>query len=245
MISHFEKYAAMAKTLVSPTLVNGRLRIQQYSEPFILSDVVSKLKLTKDDVLLDIGCGMGLLCMPLTQICKQVYALDNAEVITRLKRGYVPSNCSLWEGAWLGCTQVFPHVNKILCYSVLHYLRDLAEVFSFVDKMLPLLPEDGMILLGDIPNVDKKRRFLSSRAGTLFDEKFKRELSTSEGFEEEGEGALAAQKTETAVTFDDESLMDILQRYRKQGHDAYILPQPEFLPFGRSREDIMIVKRSD
>ncbi len=127
--------------------------------------------------------------------------------------------------------------DKILCYSVLHYLADEIEVFAFVARALRLLAPGGSLLLGDLPNESRKRRFLSSPAGKAFArrwEKQKKHLEREDG--------LALPEDPQLVRFDDALVLQICGECRKQGLDAYILPQPPNLPFGHTREDVLVVK---
>ena len=53
-----------------------------YVEPrIIIDDICSKIPLSKDDIILDVGCGTGLLTIPFAKKCKHVYALDAGEKV--------------------------------------------------------------------------------------------------------------------------------------------------------------------
>jgi len=41
----------------------------------------------------------------------------------------------------------------------------------------------------------------------------------------------------------DSEILEILARYRDRGFHVYLLPPPPDLPFGRMREDILIIRR--
>ena len=56
-------------------------------------------------------------------------------------------------------------VDVILSYSVLHYVFVQQPLYEFLDTSLGLLADGGQMLLGDIPNVSKRKRFFSSAAG--------------------------------------------------------------------------------
>ena len=43
-------------------------------------------------------------------------------------------------------------------------------------------------------------------------------------------------------TLDDKSILGLLERYRQRGHHAYAVPQRSDLPFGHTREDILVEK---
>jgi hypothetical protein len=129
--------------------------------------------------------------------------------------------------------------NKILCYSVLHYLQDADEVFIFIDKALNLLTPGGWALFGDIPNQSHKDRFAQSERGKRFTTEWQKMIavqSTSEGEQH------TVNIDRECVVFNDDLTMKILMHFRRQGYDTYIFPQPPDLPFGNTREDILIIK---
>ena len=47
---------------------------------------------------------------------------------------------------------------------------------------------------------------------------------------------------ECVASFGDDEILDFAKRYRSRGFHAYILPQPPGLPFGHTREDLLIVR---
>ena len=46
------------------------------------------------------------------------------------------------------------------------------------------------------------------------------------------------------VAVDDSFLLDLMMHIRNKGFEAYVLPQPLDLPFGGSREDILVMAHS-
>ena len=53
----------------------------------------------------------------------------------------------------------------ILSYSVLHYVFVESSIWSFLDTSLDLLAHSGEMLIGDIPNISKRKRFFASPQG--------------------------------------------------------------------------------
>jgi len=50
----------------------------------IKEDILSKLPIKKEDVVLDVGCGTGWITIPLSKHCKFIHALDaGSKVIER------------------------------------------------------------------------------------------------------------------------------------------------------------------
>jgi hypothetical protein len=42
--------------------------------------------------------------------------------------------------------------------------------------------------------------------------------------------------------FDDKTVLELAGRFRSEGFHAYMLPQPADLPFGRTREDMLVIR---
>ena len=123
-------------------------------------------------------------------------------------------------------------IDVILTYSVLHYVFDEGNLFGFLDKSLGLLSEGGQMLIGDIPNISKRKRFFASPSGVRYHQKF---MKTRE-IPPVNFNILEENK------IDDSVIMSIISRSRNAGFDAYLLPQPDILPMANRREDILIVK---
>ena len=123
-------------------------------------------------------------------------------------------------------------VDCILVYSVIHSVFLEANIFDFIDKACELLKDAGEMLVGDIPNISKRKRFFSTKTGIEFHQKFtgKEEMPKVDFMKIEEE------------KIDDGIIFGILQRYRNFGFDTYLLPQVEGLPMANRREDIMIKK---
>lgn len=208
-------------------------------ESNIFSDVVSKLSNLQEDnqLVLDIGPGCSDLPMMLIEHCgsrgHQLHMIDSSEMLDLLPEfpfvtktaGLFP-NCSESTDALLG------KVDVILCYSVLHYILIDTAFFRFLDVSLSLLAPGGQMLIGDIPNVSKRKRFFASEQGVRFHQDF---METNEKPRVEF-NIIEHDQIDDAVVF------SLLQRARAQGFDAYVLPQESNLPLANRREDILIVR---
>ena len=119
-----------------------------------------------------------------------------------------------------------------LVYSVLHYIFVEGNLFDFLDRSLSLLAPGGALLLGDIPNVSKRKRFFSSQAGIVHHQQFtgRNELP-----------AVTYNQIEPGK-IDDAVLLALLARCRSAGFDAYVLPQGPDLPMANRREDVLITR---
>lgn len=233
----FDNYGKIAGKSNSYLEIAGRLNSQARAEKGIILDVLQKLDLKAQDSLLEIGCGAGNLLIPLSFLANKVTGNDHASCLDRLKgRCAGQENIRLLPGDFLD-VQFEDAFNKILCYSVLHYLKDQAEVFRFIDKSLQLLVGGGRALFGDVPNQAAKTRFVNSRCGQTFVKEWQALIRR-----ENAQPACELEPDNELVAFDDNFILDILNRYRKAGYHSYVLSQPSELPFGHTREDILIIK---
>jgi len=88
------------------------------------------------------------------------------------------------------------------------------------------------MLIGDIPNVSKRKRFFSSPAGIKFHQEFT-------GTQELPE--VVFNQVEPS-RIDDAVVLSLLLRARNAGFDSYVVAQAEDLPMANRREDILIRK---
>ena len=130
--------------------------------------------------------------------------------------------------------------DKIIVYSVIHTLDNNKEIKKFINRAISLLKCGGSILIGDIPNISTKKRFLSSEIGRKYNLDWKKKFSLTKRDMEFQETIL--NNVSLSHIIDDHFIMELIKNLRKKNYNAYLLPQPKYLPFGRTREDLLIVK---
>jgi hypothetical protein len=208
-------------------------------EKLIFQDILGKLTQLdkKTKTVLDIGPG----CSDLPKIlinhcCSRKHSLVLVDAPEMLEHLPEESHVEKIPAFYPDCPQLIDRlvgkVDAILCYSVLHYIFVDTSIFRFLDTSLSLLAPGGQMLIGDIPNVSKRKRFFASEAGIRFHQEF---MKTAELPEVEFNQIEHAQ-------IDDAVVMALLQRARIQGFDAYIVPQNPSLPMANRREDILITR---
>ena len=208
-------------------------------EEAIFSDIVGKLSNLqgRSKTILDIGPGCsGLPKRLMAHSAARGHALvlvDSPEMLAHLPDGpgvtKVPGfypDCKDALDPWKGKFDV------ILCYSVFHYVFVEAGFWKFLDYSLELLADGGQMLIGDIPNVSKRKRFFSSAAGIRFHQAF---MGTTDVPQ------VDFRSVETN-RIDDAVILGVIMRARAQGCDGYWLPQSPALPMANRREDVLIVK---
>jgi hypothetical protein len=206
-------------------------------ETIIFDDI--KRKLTnlrkKNQLVVDIGPGCGALAFLLIEHCRAngdtLILIDSPEMLNQLPDGegvvkipaYYPDECADFLERYR------QKANVVLTYSVFHYVFGEGNSFDFLDKTLALLEGGGEFLIGDIPNVSKRKRFFASETGIKFHKEF---MKTDEKPSVEF-NALEPNQIDDAVVF------SLLMRARLAGFDAYVVPQSTDLPMANRREDIL------
>jgi 2-polyprenyl-3-methyl-5-hydroxy-6-metoxy-1,4-benzoquinol methylase len=230
----FENYGRLARELKDPTEISGRYPIQSTAQRRILCDVVTKLQISPEDDLLEIGCNVGNLLIPLSFVVNTVTGIDHPDCLQNLIQRFRGENVQLVSGDFLEIA-LENNFDKILCYSVLHYLSSKDEVLRFVTKSVRRLTAGGIALFGDIPNQSKKQRFLQSESGRKLDREWREQMCG-----QASTVGLNLSVDPNLVQFDDDLLFDICRKCRADGFEACIFPQPPDLPFGNTREDILV-----
>lgn len=204
----------------------------------ILIDIKQKLvnlSLHKRCVM-DIGAGCGELALETIELCRanehQLFLVDSPEMLALLPDepfvtkvpGLFPRDCAELIATYAG------RVDAILVYSVIQYVFVEGSVFDFVDAAASMLADGGELLIGDIPNISKRKRFFSSPGGIAHHQEFTGSQEVPEvHFNQIEKGHI-----------DDGVLLGFLGRYRAAGFDSYIVPQSPELPMANRREDLLI-----
>lgn len=239
----FENFGKAAQVGSDDTLIASRYSIQKNAEKNIVLDVINKLDLQCDDDLMDIGCNTGNITIPLSFVVNKIWAIDHENCLKRFA-ARVPNveNIIFTPGNFLDMKSDIK-VDKILIYSVLHYLESDEEILNFIKKGLSYLKTGGSMFLGDIPNTSKKERFLKTEAGKAYFDKFIQKIAISKT-----EGAVGsigdylkdAPKDTMYAKFDDRLILLIVDEVRKLGFNCEVLGQKSNMPFFYEREDILI-----
>jgi hypothetical protein len=123
-------------------------------------------------------------------------------------------------------------LDVILTYSVVQYVFVEARIFDFVDRSLELLADGGAMLIGDIPNSSRRKRFFRSAAGVKHHQAF----TNSDAIPHVEFNTLETGRIDDAV------VLGLLARCRSAGFDAFVVPQADDLPMANRREDVLIRK---
>jgi len=208
-------------------------------EKLIFKDIVAKLPalLGKRKAILEVGPGCSDLPLMLIDLCRRrrhtLILADSNEMLSHLPdepfirkyAGFYPS-CDELLKDWRG------KIDVLLSYSVAQYVFVEASLWEFLDASLELLAEGGQMLIGDIPNISKRKRFFSSSAGVRF----------HRAFTGSRENPKTRFNTIERHKIDDAVVLGLLARARNAGFDAYVVPQARDLPLANRREDLLVLR---
>ena len=237
--AYFNAYGELAARVGDPTVAAGRYPFQKEAEDAIVPEILPKLDLHPEHRLLEIGFGTGRLLTRLASYVRLATGLDHEACVSRLAEA-VPDNVTLMDGQW-PLTRPAGRFDRILAYSVIQYVGSRTAADRFVDACADSLDDDGVALIGDLPNEDTKRRFTESRSGRRFSSEWRQRVSTCEDPDVALRDELFARATGSFARFiDDAFVLETVERFRRRGLHAYVVPQGKDLPFGHTREDIII-----
>lgn len=232
----FQNYGIRARQEISPTELAGRYPSQVKAEKQILVDVLTKLEINPDNRLLEIGCGPGQILIPISFLVSEATGIDHQEVCSVLNKRFRSDNLNFMSGNFMDIDFGGRTYDRILCYSVLSTLPR-EEVSDFVGKAISLLEPGGKMLVGDLANKDMKLRFTQSQSGKVFEKSWNDENLSASSVD-----ATALKHDTDRVVVTDDTVLELAALARRIGCHSYILPQPRNLPWGNSREDLLVVK---
>jgi SAM-dependent methyltransferase len=208
-------------------------------EDVILEDIRFKVDLLdgEDKVVVDIGCGVGGLTERLVQFClnraHKVVLVDSAEMLAQAPGGErVLRAPGMYPNNAAQVREVSGGADVVISYSVLHYAFVDTNLFRFLDAIVELLNPGGMALIGDIPNVSKRKRFFASPAGIAYHKSF---MNTDAP-------PVVRHFAVERDTIDDAVLSGLVARAQAAGCHAYVVPQDRRLPMSNRRDDLLIQK---
>jgi hypothetical protein len=229
---------ALDQSLSGHEKVGFPLSYREGKEQAILDDLTAKVPALKsrEKLIVDVGPGCSPLALAIIELSRRaghrLVLIDSPEMLAQLPEeafvrkvaGRFPEDDPLAD--------LSGRVNGLLVYSVLHYVFVEGNAWGFVDRALELLAPGGTLLLGDVPNVSKRRRFFASEAGISYH----RAYTGTNTRPDLGDGGVGHGRIDDAV------VLGLIARARAAGFDAYVVPQPAELPMANRREDIVVTR---
>lgn len=232
-----------------PVTTAGRYAFDKPRLKYIWKDILKKLDIKPHMSLFDIGCGYGKITANCIALAKEkslkLSMMDIPEILKAVKEDYLRNkkvaNIRFHSGFFPGDlpANFKQKFDRILIYSVLHYTD---HPLSFIDSAVKLLKPEGKLLIGDIPNMNKKGRFLASVVGRRFDANYKKMPLSKMPKYKSHHDFLSQNKKNPARIVNDTLVLEIFKKYRNLGYDVFVESQPDTLPCCFTREDILICK---
>jgi len=203
----------------------------------ILRDIEAKVPAfaASGSCLLDIGIGLGDLGRHIISRAverqQRLTVIDSGEILCQLPDHPLLTKIEGPFPGGLPDLAALGPFDGILSYSTVQYVFAEANIFNFVDAALSVLtPAQGALLLGDIPNVSMRRRFLASPAGQAHHARHYSGHPTPE----------IRFNAPDPLQIDDSVVLALLSRARAAGFQAFVMPQGGDLPMANRREDLLI-----
>jgi ubiquinone/menaquinone biosynthesis C-methylase UbiE len=126
----------------------------------IAAYIAKQIDLRKEDRLLDLCCGNGIITLRLAEFCDTIVGVDfSPEQIRNAKNRQVP-NVDFIQGDAMKVDEIINEpFDKIVCHFSFQYFDSFRKGFTVLQKMKSILKPGGCIFLGDIPDYDKKGIF--------------------------------------------------------------------------------------
>jgi hypothetical protein len=209
-------------------------------EEAILNDIAAKLPILLGNraTIVDIGPGCSVLPHRLIDLCRahnhRLVLVDSEEMLRQLPdvADVTVKIAGAFPAVQDAIRDVVGRADAILCYSVFHYVFAEGNPFAFLDSVVDLLADGGRALIGDIPNIAKRRRFFASETGRRFHKAFTQTDTEPD----------IRYNAPSPGKIDDAVLSGLIQRAQAAGADAYLVPQAADLPMANRREDLLIMK---
>jgi predicted TPR repeat methyltransferase len=128
----------------------------------LLAHVSRALKLTRDDALLDVGCGNGTMGAHLTRVCAAYTGVDVAQhQMAIFKATHAPQyvNLVLADARALP-TSMTGAYDKVLYASTLQYMDDMNGVVRAIQEAARVLAPGGRALFSMNPDVRQRARYI-------------------------------------------------------------------------------------
>lgn len=208
----------------------------------IVSDISSKIPLCENDIILDVGCGTGLLTTILARLCKYVHALDPARMaLARLEKNCEEKwihNVAIHEGMATDLPFADQTFDKVIMYAVIHYLGE-KKMEKCIRELIRVCKTGGYVFVGEIPEKRAKEEF-DLRVRTNEELRILEEFGINrKQYDRLFKETVSAQGNDKNHSFriDGNFLIEIAE---KEGCTAEIYKQDIRQPFSLTRRDLVI-----
>jgi len=127
--------------------------------------IISTLNITKNDSVLDVCCGNGLLTEVIADTCLKITGIDQSEILIKnAKKISQTKNSSYILGDALNLKEVVSNekFDKIYLQFSFQYFDKKGMGEQVIKEAIKLLKPKGMLFIGDIPEAAKRFIFYNS-----------------------------------------------------------------------------------
>jgi 2-polyprenyl-3-methyl-5-hydroxy-6-metoxy-1,4-benzoquinol methylase len=123
-------------------------------------DALRKLGVDRTLTVLEIGCGVGVVGLPLARSARRYVGIDIAETAlsvfrSRLSGAGLDARATLQSLDFVAATSTtvasLGQFDRVIAYAVLHYVANEKEGRMFMERALAALRPGGRVLLGNLP----------------------------------------------------------------------------------------------
>jgi len=116
-------------------------------------EIVKRLEITHEDIMLDFGCGTGGIALNIAKYCKKVVCVDISNVMLDILKDKAKKkkikNIETHPAGFLTYHHEGDKVDKIISIAALHHLPDFWKSVAFL-KMNDILKPGGKLYLFDV-----------------------------------------------------------------------------------------------
>ena len=124
----------------------------------IVDDIKNALNITRNDVILDMCCGNGLLTWEISKFCDLIVGIDFSKTLIEIANKYFSrENISYYCMSILDKNLIiqFPNkFSKVFMYGGLQYF-DITGLSNILEQVKGITIKDAVIFIGFIPDKDK------------------------------------------------------------------------------------------
>tara|TARA_A100001388_G_C28752314_1_gene492885 strand:- start:35 stop:787 length:753 start_codon:yes stop_codon:yes gene_type:complete len=207
----------------------------------IVEDIDSKLELKKNDLLLDVGCGTGVITLPISKKVNKIFALDGGfNVIEQLKKNIINNKISNINTINIPFDKNNFEDNffdKVLMYAVIHYLDGDKYVKNCIEELIRICKPGGKILIAEIPEknaIENLRNGLLTNKEKQIINNFEKNRNEYDQFMKQFD---VNKYQFNYLEMEQDKLKEICKDF---GCEAQILKQDIRQPFSLTRRDLLI-----
>lgn len=123
-----------------------------------VNHIVRTLNIKKEDVVLDVCCGNGLITQQIAKKCHSITGVDQSEELIKIAQNkYKEMNCEYVEGSAIDLSEVLLNkkFDKIYLQFSFQYFDKKNDGKRVIRQLLKCLKPDGKLFIGDITNEEK------------------------------------------------------------------------------------------